>query len=227
MSDIEEDEHFESDGQETSDDEYDKKKEEEEEEEEEEDPDNWQQFPGNAEAIQMSDEEDDYGVNEEVNENDDEDDEDDDDDDDEDDEDDDDKSYNYLENKIDTEFKHEFIKSIHPEEFVNSFSEIKSLTLIKKGQNKDSNISNIIFDENHKTYPFLTKYEMTRILGLRISQLNSGARPLVELQNKVIDNHIIAKQELLEKKIPFIIMRPLPNGKKEYWRLQDLAIIER
>ena len=225
MSDIEEDEHYESDGQETSDDEYDKKKEEhdeDEEEEEEEDPDNWQQFPGNAEAIQMSDEEDDYEVNEEVNENDEEDE-----DDDEDDEDDDDKSYNYLENKIDTEFKNEFIKSIHPEEFVNSFSEIKSLTQIKKGQNKDSNISNIIIDENHKTYPFLTKYEMTRILGLRISQLNSGARPLVELQNKVIDNHIIAKQELLEKKIPFIIMRPLPNGKKEYWRLQDLAIIER
>ena len=28
-------------------------------------------------------------------------------------------------------------------------------------------------------------------------------------------------------KIPFIVMRPLPNGKKEYWKLQDLAIIER
>ena len=184
---------------------------------------NWSQFPGNAEAI--SDDEDDYNEEDDVDDDDDVDDVDDDDDDEEDD--DDDKSYNYIENKIDNEFKRDFIKKLHPEEITSSFAEIKALTQIKRGSIQESRISNVIQDENHKTYPFLTKYEKSRILGLRISQLNNGARPLVELQNKVIDNHIIAKQELIEKKIPFIIMRPLPNGKKEYWKLQDLAIIER
>ena len=38
--------------------------------------------------------------------------------------------------------------------------------------------------------------------------------------------YLIAEKELNQKKIPFIIMRPLPNGKKEYWRLQDLEIIQ-
>ena len=31
--------------------------------------------------------------------------------------------------------------------------------------------------------------------------------------------------ELNEKKIPFIIRRPLPNNSSEYWKLQDLEII--
>jgi DNA-directed RNA polymerase subunit K/omega len=64
-------------------------------------------------------------------------------------------------------------------------------------------------------------------LGLRITQLNEGAKPLTEINHHIIDNHIIAEKELVEKKLPFIIMRPLPNGKKEYWKLQDLEYIER
>ena len=40
-----------------------------------------------------------------------------------------------------------------------------------------------------------------------------------------IDNNLIALEELKQKKLPFIIMRPIPNGKKEYWRLSDLEII--
>ena len=28
-----------------------------------------------------------------------------------------------------------------------------------------------------------------------------------------------------ELKIPFIIKRPLPNGKSEYWRVQDLLVL--
>ena len=31
--------------------------------------------------------------------------------------------------------------------------------------------------------------------------------------------------ELKEKKIPFIIQRPLPNGNAEYWALEDLEIL--
>ena len=128
----------------------------------------------------------------------------------------------YIDPRIDDEFKQQFIQQMHPEEMHESFEKINAMTKIKKIAN-----TQIIQDENHTTYPFLTKYEKTRILGLRISQLNEGARPLVSLNHAILDNHIIAEQELREKKLPFIIMRPLPNGKKEYWKLQDLEIIER
>jgi DNA-directed RNA polymerase I, II, and III subunit RPABC2 len=32
----------------------------------------------------------------------------------------------------------------------------------------------------------------------------------------------IARLELEQKKLPFIVKRPLPNGTYEYWRLADL-----
>ena len=110
---------------------------------------------------------------------------------------------------------------VHPEEVNDSFFEMNALANVKRGENMK------IEDELHTTYPILSKYEKTRVLGIRISQLNEGARPLTSIANQIIDNHIIAEKELQEKLLPFIIMRPLPNGKKEYWRLEDLEVIER
>ena len=83
----------------------------------------------------------------------------------------------------------------------------------------------IIIDALHKTYPILTKYEKTKIIGLRVSQLNKGAPPYIKLERSVIDNALVAEKELREKKIPFIIMRPIPNGTAEYWNLFDLENI--
>ena len=34
-----------------------------------------------------------------------------------------------------------------------------------------------------------------------------------------------AEKELQEKRLPFIIMRPLPNGKCEYWNVNDLEYL--
>ena len=82
----------------------------------------------------------------------------------------------------------------------------------------------VISDPRHKTVPILTKYEKTRILGLRVSQLNEGAPRYIK-SSTIVDNNIIAEKELKHKKLPFIISRPLPNGEKEYWKLQDLEII--
>lgn len=136
--------------------------------------------------------------------------------------DDDDKTEDMMMNtRIDDEYKINYIKQIHPEEVNDSFHEMNTLANITRDKNSYIN------DEIHVTYPILTKYEKTRIIGLRITQLNEGARPLIETQNEILDNHIIAERELREKVLPFIIMRPLPNGKKEYWRLEDLEIIER
>jgi hypothetical protein len=35
----------------------------------------------------------------------------------------------------------------------------------------------------------------------------------------------IARLELEQKRLPFIIKRPLPNGKFEYWRLYDMMVV--
>jgi DNA-directed RNA polymerase I, II, and III subunit RPABC2 len=80
-------------------------------------------------------------------------------------------------------------------------------------------------DPNHKTYPFLNKYEATRIIGFRANQLSQGAQPFVDVPDHVTDVREIARMELAAKRLPFIIKRPLPDGTYEYWRLQDLLQI--
>ena len=126
-------------------------------------------------------------------------------------------------NKIDNDYKLNFINEIHPEEINDNYMEI--MKYVNVNRNSETNI--IENDPYHQTLPILTKYERTRILGLRITQLNKGAVPFVDIKNKfIIDNNIIAEKELKEKKLPFIIMRPLPNGIKEYWKLEDLEIVD-
>lgn len=80
-------------------------------------------------------------------------------------------------------------------------------------------------DANHKTYPFLTKYESARIVGFRANQLSQGAQPFVTVPEHVTDVREIARMELAAKRLPYIIKRPLPDGTYEYWRLQDLLQI--
>ena len=77
----------------------------------------------------------------------------------------------------------------------------------------------------HTTYPFLTIYEKAAVIGLRANQLSQGIRPFVTVPKQVTDVRQIARLELEQKKIPFIIKRPLPNGTYEYWRLADLMLI--
>ena len=125
----------------------------------------------------------------------------------------------YLQ-KFDSEQKQNYILDQHPECEIHNYNEIYNLSKVQR--NKD----NIIIDNLHKTIPILTKYEKTRILGLRAKQINSGAKPLVKLNTTLIDGYLIALKELEEKKIPVIIRRPIPNGSSEYWHLQDLEIIQ-
>ena len=40
-----------------------------------------------------------------------------------------------------------------------------------------------------------------------------------------LHEYLIANRELQEKKIPFIIRRPLPNGGSEYWDIRDLELL--
>ncbi len=121
----------------------------------------------------------------------------------------------YLQ-KFDSDLREEYIKKNHPECFIKNSTEVELLTKITRDKN------GVIIDDNHKTIPFLTKYEKTRILGQRTKQINSGDEPYIDVPNNIIDGYLIAQLELKEKKIPIIIRRPLPNGESEYWKLSDL-----
>lgn len=85
------------------------------------------------------------------------------------------------------------------------------------------NEANLIVDSNHRTIPYVTKYERARILGVRTKQLNAGHSSTI--QTRYRNNSIVAQEEYQQKKIPFIIRRPLPNGTSEYWRFADLEQI--
>ncbi len=80
-------------------------------------------------------------------------------------------------------------------------------------------------DSNHRTYPFLTNFEKTKIIGLRANQLSKGSVPFIAVPKHITDVKDIAKLELEQKRLPYIIKRPLPNGQFEYWRLADLLIL--
>mmetsp|Transcript_48025 Transcript_48025/g.124748 ORF Transcript_48025/g.124748 Transcript_48025/m.124748 type:complete len:102 (+) Transcript_48025:239-544(+) len=68
----------------------------------------------------------------------------------------------------------------------------------------------------------LTKYERARLIGARAVQLAHGA-PMAEIDRKgAVDPLELARIELLEKKIPFIIRRYLPDGSFEDWKLSEL-----
>jgi DNA-directed RNA polymerase I, II, and III subunit RPABC2 len=81
--------------------------------------------------------------------------------------------------------------------------------------------------DEHTTYPFITIYEKTKIIGLRANQLSQGARPYIDMKEYSYITNVrdIARVELENKLLPFIVKRPLPNGKYEYWRLSDLMIL--
>lgn len=125
---------------------------------------------------------------------------------------------NYL-RKFETDMHENYIASHHHEMLHLNNAEVNALARVVR------NTDGVIIDVMHKTMPFLTKYEKTRILGQRAKQLNQGAQPMIPVDKKIIDGYLIAQLELQQKALPFIIRRPLPGGKSEYWRVADLELI--
>jgi DNA-directed RNA polymerase subunit K/omega len=73
------------------------------------------------------------------------------------------------------------------------------------------------------TLNIMTRYEKAKVVGMRMEQIARGANILVQPKTKNIRD--IAFQELEERKLPFIIVRKLPNGEKEYWKIKDLIVV--
>jgi DNA-directed RNA polymerase I, II, and III subunit RPABC2 len=133
-----------------------------------------------------------------------------------DDEDDDDEVY--LQ-KFNEEINKNYIVDNHPECVNMNFDEIISLSNVVR----DSN--NNIIDDLHMTLPYLTKYEKARILGQRAKQINSGMSAFIKVPENIIDGYLIAEMELNQKRIPFILKRPIPGGGCEFWKVSDLELI--
>lgn len=109
-----------------------------------------------------------------------------------------------------------FIEDYHPEHKEINYEDMIALCNVVRDDNGN------IIDDLHKTIPILSKFEETKILGIRINQLENGADPLIEVDGNIIDSVNIAEMELEAGVLPFIICRPLPRGRKEFWKINDL-----
>jgi len=114
---------------------------------------------------------------------------------------------------------HDEILLLHPESQSHNYDEITKVAIVTRNE------ENIIIDRLHQTTPILTKYERARILGQRTKQLDRGENPFVTMNKPIMDNSIIAEEELYQKKLPFIIQRRLPGGGFEYWHVKDLEVL--
>lgn len=112
----------------------------------------------------------------------------------------------------------------HPEcslDYIESVVTKLHLEIIPAGPRAEG----ITVDKNHLSYPFLNKYEITKIIGHRANELSQGGRPYINLEPHITDPKEIARMELEQRRLPYIIKRPMPNGTFEYWRLSDLVIL--
>jgi DNA-directed RNA polymerases I, II, and III subunit RPABC2 len=80
-----------------------------------------------------------------------------------------------------------------------------------------------------KTREFYTKYEWTYLMGVRAKQLEDGAKPLVSLEGLKTSDPLfvwnVARREIAQRKLPFLIRRQMPDGSSEYWSTQELESI--
>lgn len=88
-----------------------------------------------------------------------------------------------------------------------------------------SDVMNNYDPSKNVTRNVLSRYEKAKIIGMRLEQLARGATPYIDLSiNKIGGVRDIVMLEFEKKKLPFMIGRVLPDGTKEYWRLDDLVL---
>jgi DNA-directed RNA polymerase I, II, and III subunit RPABC2 len=103
---------------------------------------------------------------------------------------------------------------------------IEAVDEVREGDNVEV-IQHVVLKEPKKekiTTRYLTKYEKARIIGSRALQISKNAPIFVEIEPGEWDPIKIAEKELVERKIPFVIRRYLPDGNYEDWRVEDLII---
>tara|TARA_B100000886_G_scaffold269485_1_gene193526 strand:+ start:826 stop:1167 length:342 start_codon:yes stop_codon:yes gene_type:complete len=84
-----------------------------------------------------------------------------------------------------------------------------------------SNYDNL--KKTNRSKPVMSKYERTKIIGVRAQQLSEGSIPLVEVPKHLTKTLDIATYELKMRKTPFIVKRNVGSN-IEYWKVEDLII---
>ena len=84
----------------------------------------------------------------------------------------------------------------------------------------------VVAPEQRSTFAVLSRYERARVLGWRARQISEGSPVLVELPPSSVPPDPIktAMLELRAKRLPFVIVRRLPDGSVEHWKLSELMI---
>ena len=95
---------------------------------------------------------------------------------------------------------------IKPDVYHNHIDILKNYDTIKK---------------NNITRPRITKYELTKCLGMRAEMLANGAEALIDVPPYVTSVETIAKMEFEQRRLPFILRRTITGG-YDYWKLEDL-----
>jgi len=72
-----------------------------------------------------------------------------------------------------------------------------------------------IADKDTITPKNITKFELSKVIGIRAMQITMNYPIMVKLDPKTIEPMEIAEQELKEGKMPIVIRRILPNGMYE------------
>jgi DNA-directed RNA polymerase I, II, and III subunit RPABC2 len=128
-------------------------------------------------------------------------------------------------NEFDDEESGNFDESLNDEFNENEVEEKEEeeqveMDLVEVGETRTKEIQTQA--KERITTRFLTKYEKARIIGARALQISKNAPIMVEPKPGEWDPLKIAERELLERKIPFIIRRYLPDNSYEDWRVDEL-----
>ncbi len=78
------------------------------------------------------------------------------------------------------------------------------------------------------TTGYYSKYEYTALLAMRAQQIAEGAKPLVSLDGLKTSDPMfvwnVAKREIEQQKLPFLVRRQLPDGTSEFWSVAELEM---
>ena len=129
-----------------------------------------------------------------------------------------------LENTANKDFGNELLR-FHPEARIDTIETVVMDSVLTNVPPSFTNADGHA-DPKHRSAPFLTQFEKTKILGFRTNQLSNGARPYIAIPKHVSDLREIARLELEARRLPIIIKRPMPDGTFEKWRLSDLLILQ-
>lgn len=86
----------------------------------------------------------------------------------------------------------------------------------------------VIADEKRRTSQKMSSFELTEVIGVRISQIERGVPPNIDIKN-LSDPISIARMELIEGRNPLIIERKMKEEDNiiyvEHWKVKEMTYV--